>query len=147
MPPSAWAVDWDIIYCHDASWKDDAEWTLTGKSGKRLWFEYALCPGEEVGVLLCIGGFRACHRTAFRRRFRHCRAVIPHLIPIAIITVTGIRVMKASSIKFRPLAVITTCFRCSTELDSSLRLQFGNSTCCRGATFANGSNNGRHFDA
>ena len=29
MPPFAWAVDWDIIYCHDASWKDDAEWTLT----------------------------------------------------------------------------------------------------------------------
>ena len=29
MPPFAWAVDWDIIYCHDTSWKDDAEWTLT----------------------------------------------------------------------------------------------------------------------
>ena len=29
MLPFAWAVDWDIIYCHDASWKDDAEWTLT----------------------------------------------------------------------------------------------------------------------
>ena len=36
MPPFAWAVDWDIIYCHDASWKDDAEWTLTNKRIIRL---------------------------------------------------------------------------------------------------------------
>ena len=32
MPPFAWAVDWDIICCHDVGWKDDAEWTLTNVS-------------------------------------------------------------------------------------------------------------------
>ena len=57
MPPFAWAVDWDIICCHDTSWKDDAEWTLT-------------CPvREEEVVVRGTAPFGDRHHCLQKKRF------------------------------------------------------------------------------
>ena len=49
----AMRVDWDIIYCHDVGWKDDAEWTLTGSMGS-----------SDARRLLCLDESRESSQSA-----------------------------------------------------------------------------------